>query len=212
MLCWRKLSFRYYLSHLCLQVSRYKHYLYQQEQEKNKKLQTEVKEKDIRIRAASEETDTLSFNNQRLTKRVEALQKAVEEERGKASQGGWFGAGAKQELLKVREDLQLVQDELAAKIKENGVFVLLKNDLKLLTLNLESLHVRVFEERKEHSQTLTTLEDKMNKLKSSLTKKTTEYDDLTTDYKHAVTKMTEARETLTRHVEELNDTIARSAT
>lgn len=49
----------------------------------------------------------------------------------------------------------------------------------------------------------------MNKLKSALTKKTAEYDDLQSEHKHTVSKMTAERESLLHHVEELNDTIAR---
>jgi hypothetical protein len=83
-------------------------------------LETELKEKDIRLRAATEETDILGFNNQRLTKRVEMLQKAIEEEKSKAAGGGWFGSGAKAELQKTRDAFVIIQEELDTKIKENG--------------------------------------------------------------------------------------------
>jgi len=42
-------------------------------------LETNLKEKDIKLRAALEENDILTFNNTQLTKKVTALQTTIQE-------------------------------------------------------------------------------------------------------------------------------------
>ena len=50
-----------------------------QEQERTKSLELTLREKDDKIRASIEEIDNLSFNNTRLTKRIQAMQNELEE-------------------------------------------------------------------------------------------------------------------------------------
>lgn len=49
------------------------------EQQKNQQLETHLKDKDIKLRAALEENDILTFNNTQLTKKVTALQTTIQE-------------------------------------------------------------------------------------------------------------------------------------
>ncbi len=49
------------------------------EQQKNGQLETNLKDKDIKLRAALEENDILTFNNTQLTKKVTALQTTIQE-------------------------------------------------------------------------------------------------------------------------------------
>lgn len=164
-----------------------------QEQQKSQTLEASVKEREIRLRAALEENDTLSFNNQRLTKRVEVLQSSMEEEKTRASSSGWFGGAAKQELQKTKESMAILQEELDTKIKET-----------------ESIHMRMFEERKEHANLVQTLADKLEKIKVQLLKKNDEYEDLSSEHKHVVSKLAAEKSDLIGRVEELSDTLQRT--
>jgi hypothetical protein len=50
-----------------------------QEQQKNQQVEINLKEKEIKLRAALEENDILTFNNTQLTKKVTALQTTIQE-------------------------------------------------------------------------------------------------------------------------------------
>jgi protein phosphatase 1 regulatory subunit 21 len=164
-----------------------------QEQQKSQQLEIQSKDRDVRLRASLEENDTLSFNNQRLTKRVEVLQASIEEEKTKAASGGWFGGAAKQELQKTKESMAILQEELDTKIKET-----------------EQLHIRMFEERRDHKQLVDTLADKLEKIKVQLSKKADEYEDLSSEHKHSVSKLTAEKSELISRVEDLSETLQRT--
>ncbi|KAJ1981947.1 hypothetical protein H4R34_001886 [Dimargaris verticillata] len=65
----------------------------------------------------SHQVDSLQFNNTRLTKRLEDLQRAlVQQKRG----SGWFASASSQrDLSSAREALEVISGELEAKINEN---------------------------------------------------------------------------------------------
>lgn len=97
----------------------------------------------------SEECESLTFNNNRLTKRVEILQDELEKE--KNSSGGWFGSGTKQELNKTKLALEQYQEELDTKIKEN-----------------EELHIHLYESKQEHKTIMEDVMERMAKLKQTI--------------------------------------------
>ena len=81
------------------------------EQDKFKKLEESLKEKEVLIRSSFEENDMLTFNNTRLTKRVEQLIQQITDMKktGGGSWGlGWF-SGSKQEGQKLKADVDIIQ-------------------------------------------------------------------------------------------------------
>lgn len=147
-----------------------------------------------RLRTMTEETDTLTFNNARLTKRVAVLQEAIEEEKEKAaSTSGWFGSGAKAELARVQQQMQVLRDELEVKIKEN-----------------EELHMRIFETAQETGTIKEDLQDRISKLKTDVKSKSEQLDDLAQTHKHTVTRLTSENSALQTRSEELSDTLHRT--
>ena len=110
-------------------------------------------------RKAREDNEILTFNNQRLTKRITKLQEDLSvrlapdtpcrlvtssKERGRGEGSSWFSSGAKGELSKVKQSLEVTRQELQTKIEEN-----------------ERVHIRLFEERQETKAVRSQLEAKL---------------------------------------------------
>eukprot|EP00029_Vermamoeba_vermiformis_P013262 TRINITY_DN8178_c0_g1_i1.p1 TRINITY_DN8178_c0_g1~~TRINITY_DN8178_c0_g1_i1.p1 ORF type:complete len:1000 (+),score=270.50 TRINITY_DN8178_c0_g1_i1:144-3143(+) len=164
-----------------------------QEQQKNQQLETNLKEKEIKLRAALEENDILTFNNTQLTKKVTALQTTIQEEKGKSSSGGWFSGGAKQELQKKKDEIDILTEELQKKIREN-----------------EELHHSITESKKVHDQTTTMLQQKMDKLKKDLQKQTEDFEDAKNQHKSTVEKLMENNNELNMKLDHLADSLVRT--
>lgn len=147
------------------------------------------------MRTVSEESDSLSFNNARLTKRVEVLQSALEEEKekGSSSSGGWFGSGAKAELAKVQGEMAVLREELDIKIRES-----------------EDLHMRIFETGQETRTIKEDLQERISKLKSENKSATDRLEDLTHTHTTSVSKLSGENQSLQQRTEELSDTLLRT--
>lgn len=118
----------------------------QEETKLREATQLEAREVEKKLRSAVEENNMLKFHNNRITKKVEALQRRFKEvpparhclvfarasplitRRGhlphkqeeQTESLGWFSSGAKVELAKKKEELQAVKTDLESKIRENG--------------------------------------------------------------------------------------------
>eukprot|EP01105_Mastigella_eilhardi_P015298 TRINITY_DN3490_c0_g1_i2.p2 TRINITY_DN3490_c0_g1~~TRINITY_DN3490_c0_g1_i2.p2 ORF type:complete len:437 (+),score=165.21 TRINITY_DN3490_c0_g1_i2:40-1311(+) len=125
-----------------------------QEQQKNEELTKALKEKEVNLRQAVEKDDILTFNNQRLSKRVQVMQDELQQaqtKKGKSEGGGWFGGGsssaAKADQL---QRLNATEDELRNKIKEN-----------------ELLHEKLYDVSAEHKKIVDMLEQRLSSIKST---------------------------------------------
>eukprot|EP00002_Diphylleia_rotans_P030100 TRINITY_DN6168_c0_g1_i6.p1 TRINITY_DN6168_c0_g1~~TRINITY_DN6168_c0_g1_i6.p1 ORF type:complete len:713 (+),score=135.87 TRINITY_DN6168_c0_g1_i6:52-2190(+) len=121
--------------------------------------ESELKEKDTRLRACLEENDILTFNNKRLTKRVEQMVTEIEELKQRRPDAsnymagnitGWIWKG-NQGPSKAEQDLEVLRDELAVKIQEN-----------------ETIHIQMFEMKKESDQVISSLEEQVSLLRDNL--------------------------------------------
>eukprot|EP01114_Cavostelium_apophysatum_P024359 TRINITY_DN9509_c0_g1_i1.p1 TRINITY_DN9509_c0_g1~~TRINITY_DN9509_c0_g1_i1.p1 ORF type:complete len:996 (+),score=291.75 TRINITY_DN9509_c0_g1_i1:115-3102(+) len=128
-----------------------------QEQDKVASMEKNMKGSEEKIRHYMQDNDSLNFNNDRLTKRLEGLQEQIHEIQQKGNGGGWFGG--KKVLAKKDEEIKVLQDELASKIQEN-----------------ENLHSRVTEIRKEHQTATDLLNVKLSSLKNNLQQQQEELD------------------------------------
>lgn len=97
------------------------------------------------LRVSVEENDMLTFNNQRLTKRVEQLMLQLQEQK-QASGSGWGGffSGSKTEIARLSDDLEVLKEQLQQKLEEN-----------------EKLVSQMFQLRDEHEQTISVLDQKL---------------------------------------------------
>lgn len=127
-------------------------------------LQAKVRTQEITLRENAETIDSLSFNNQRLTKRVAAMQSQNAQDNGNNGSGsnggggGWFSGfmwsssnNATAEIKKLREELAVTKQDLEIKIKEN-VF----------------MHVQVEDQKEEFDKKMEKLEKEMDSLKANL--------------------------------------------
>ena len=98
-----------------------------EEVENNKKYVERIKELEIDSQSKGEQLEAARLNNSRLVSRIETLQ-AKEKEKATqpaAAGGGWGGGffsgsnALQQELEKVKNDLDVAQEELEAKMTEN---------------------------------------------------------------------------------------------
>jgi hypothetical protein len=146
------------------------------------------------LRTVTEEFDSLTFNNARLSKRVAVLQEALEDEKSKATtSSSWFGSGAKAELSRVQQQLQVLREELEVKIREN-----------------EELHIRIFETGQETGTIKEDLQERITLLKAEIKTKTEQLEDLTQSNKHTVSRLSSENSTLQTRTEELSDTLVRT--
>ncbi|KAI8992512.1 hypothetical protein BDB01DRAFT_436307 [Pilobolus umbonatus] len=86
-----------------------------QEQASNITLQGNVKEKEKELRKLQEQIDLLSFHNERLTKRIQAVQESEQ----KGSHFSILGGSARKELEKSAQALEEANLDLERKIEEN---------------------------------------------------------------------------------------------
>lgn len=130
-------------------------------------LEAKVRTQEITLRENAEAIDSLSFNNQRLTKRVAAMQSQNAHDPssgtnggsgGGSGGGGWFGGliwspntAAASEIKKLKEELAVTKQDLEIKIKEN-VF----------------MHVQVEDQKEEFDKKIEKLEDAMDTMKAEL--------------------------------------------
>lgn len=128
------------------------------EQQKSQSLEAAVKEKEIQLRTASEESDLLNLNIGRLTKRIQLLQDQLSEKQPKES-SGWFSKSSSD--LKKQDELNAARSELEMKIREN-----------------EELHMKNYELKTEHEQTVQMLQQKLTAMKKSLQKQHDDQDEM----------------------------------
>ncbi|ORX92924.1 hypothetical protein K493DRAFT_316302 [Basidiobolus meristosporus CBS 931.73] len=116
------------------------------EQTQNSELSTENKSKEQELRKVLQQLDTLNFHNQRLTKRVEDLQRNGSPKLG----GQWLlRASAKKELEKQRITLEATTLDLQGKIEEN-----------------ENLHKEVYEIHSLYTEQLNVYQKKVDELEN----------------------------------------------
>ncbi|CEG76100.1 hypothetical protein RMATCC62417_11040 [Rhizopus microsporus] len=87
------------------------------EQASNVALQGNVKEKEKELRKLQEQLDLLSFHNERLTKRIQAVQESDQ----KGSHFSLLGGSVKKELEKSAQALDAANLDLERKIRENEI-------------------------------------------------------------------------------------------
>jgi len=93
-------------------------------QEKVNGVEAVVKDKEVVLRLSVEENDMLTFNNQRLTKRVEQLMMQLQEEKSKSnSSWGGFFSGAKVEIARLKDDMEVSREQLSRTLEENESLV-----------------------------------------------------------------------------------------
>jgi len=120
-----------------------------------------IKEKEVLLRSSVEENDMLTFNNQRLTKRVEQLVVGLHEEQNNAGRGwGSFFSGSKSEITRLNLDLDVAKEQLGQKLEEN-----------------EGLVSQMCELRSENEQTVAMLNKKLTEFKKTVKAKEEELDD-----------------------------------
>jgi len=157
-----------------------------QEQERTKSLELSLREKDDKIRAS---IDNLSFNNTRLTKRIQAMQNELEEKLQKSS-SGWFGGGKKL-LAQKDEEIQVLQSELHNKLQENAV-----------------LHNKAFEMKKEHDQAMELVQSRLTTLKTTLQEKQNELDSISQRVAEERQSIEAENKRLQATVDDLNKSLA----
>ncbi len=107
-----------------------------QEQGLKKENEEKIRDKEIEIRQKIEKIESLEFNNSRLTKRVESLMEEVKQKvimkimylriKKKQNEGkpsfinNLLHGKQKDELEKIQKSLEIVTEDLHAKIEENG--------------------------------------------------------------------------------------------
>lgn len=118
-------------------------------QEKVAGVESVVKQKEVVLRSSVEENDMLTFNNQRLTKRVEQLMIQLQEAKAKASSSwGGFFSGANVEIARLNEALEVSKEQLGRTLVEN-----------------ESLVSQMHQLREGNQGSIEALENKLNDVK-----------------------------------------------
>ncbi len=143
-------------------------------------------------------------------------------EKSKSSGGGWFSGGAKQELQKKKDEIDILTEELQKKIRENGKFsihIYVRNNyFKSNPMQIpiwshsffsEELHHSITESKKLHDQTTSMLQQKMDKLKKDLQKQTEDFEDAKNQHKSTVEKLMENNNELNMKLDHLADSLVR---
>lgn len=164
----------------------------QEETKLREATQLEAKEVEKKLRSAVEENNMLKFHNNRITKKVEALQRRFKEEEQTESLG-WFSSGTKVELAKKKEELQAAKTDLESKIREN-----------------EKLHRENDELKKEHKQTVELLTQKIHGIKKSLQQQQDALRDKENETSFAINNLTQERDQLSSKSKILDDTLQRT--
>ncbi|KAI9261655.1 hypothetical protein BDA99DRAFT_512026 [Phascolomyces articulosus] len=121
------------------------------EQSTTTSLQGNVKEKEKELRKLQEQLDLLAFHNERLTKRIEAVQDGEQ----KGSHFSLLGGAVKKELEKSTQALDAANVDLAKKIEENErLHEELSENRHIYTEHVNGLHLQIqnFEKRIEELQ------------------------------------------------------------
>ncbi|ELR20964.1 uncharacterized protein ACA1_279460 [Acanthamoeba castellanii str. Neff] len=164
----------------------------QEETKLREATQLEAKEVEKKLRSAVEENNMLKFHNNRITKKVEALQRRFKEEEQTESLG-WFSSGTKVELAKKKEELQAAKTDLESKIREN-----------------EKLHRENDELKKEHKQTVELLTQKIHGIKKNLQQQQDALRDKENETSFAINNLTQERDQLSSKSKILDDTLQRT--
>ena len=87
-------------------------------------VENEVRQKEVVLRSSVEENDMLTFNNPRLTKRVEQLMHQLQEEKNKGG-GSWgnFFTGSKAEIARLNDEIAVAKEQLGRTLEENESLV-----------------------------------------------------------------------------------------
>ncbi|KAI8368138.1 uncharacterized protein BYT42DRAFT_549341 [Radiomyces spectabilis] len=156
------------------------------EQATNASLQNNVKEREKQLRKLHEQLDLLAFHNERLTKRIEAVQDSDT----KGSHFSLLGGAVKKELEKSTQALDAANLDLAKKIEENeALHEELSEVNHIYTEHVNGLHTQIaqFEKRieemedersswqseqRDHTKQRETLKNEIETLRSAVADKT----------------------------------------
>ena len=130
-----------------------------EEQQRSAELAAQVQGLQVAEEGREEEVKQLEFHNNRLKKRVDALQQDLEQQAsaGGSSWGlggaltGWGSTLSKADAEKLQEDMAMMQEQLELKIREN-----------------ETLHIEMFDLRAEHKTAVEALEQQVAELRGKL--------------------------------------------
>ena len=90
------------------------------------KLKEELQEVKIQLQTKEEEMGKLQSKNAQSEKRIAQLQAEMEAQKSAGKGGGWgfsmMGGGSNQELTKLKEDLEVMEEQFQAKLEENCKF------------------------------------------------------------------------------------------
>ena len=138
----------------------------------------------VLLRSSVEENDMLTFNNQRLTRRVEQLVKCVQEEKKNAG-GGWgsFFSGSKAEIARLNADLEVMKEQLGHKLEEN-----------------EGLVSQMCQLRSENEQTVAMLDRKLSEFKKTVKDKEDQIDSTTSFNEHTVAELNDQKTLLNQRL------------
>jgi len=166
------------------------------DQETHKFHESVIKEKEVLLRSSVEENDMLTFNNQRLTRRVEQLVKCVQEEKKNAG-GGWgsFFSGSKAEIARLNSDLEVMKEQLEHKLEEN-----------------EGLVSQMCQLRSENEQTVAMLDRKLSEFKKAVKEKEDEIDTTTSANEHTVADLNDQKSVLNQRLAMLDRELEQTRT
>lgn len=154
------------------------------DQEAHKFHESVIKEKEVLLRSSVEENDMLTFNNQRLTRRVEQLVRHLEEEKKNAGAGwGSFFSGSKAEIARLNADLEVSKEQLGQKLDEN-----------------EGLVSQMCELRSENEQTVAMLDKKLSEFKAKVKEKEDEFEGFASTNDKAMAELNDQRNVLNQRL------------
>eukprot|EP00658_Telonema_sp_P-2_P011778 TRINITY_DN1450_c0_g1_i4.p1 TRINITY_DN1450_c0_g1~~TRINITY_DN1450_c0_g1_i4.p1 ORF type:complete len:753 (+),score=281.99 TRINITY_DN1450_c0_g1_i4:261-2519(+) len=153
------------------------------DQETKKFHEAVIKEKEVLLRSSVEENDMLTFNNQRLTRRVEQLVLHLQEEKKNSTGWGSFFSGSKAEIARLNSDLEVTKEQLGQKLNEN-----------------ESLVSQMCELRDENEQTVSMLDKKLTDFKSKVKEKEDEVDTLSGQTEKSMAELNDQKNVLNQRL------------
>eukprot|EP00736_Rhodelphis_marinus_P014137 Rmarinus@m.617 len=123
---------------------------------------TALRQKDVQLRQALEKIDSLEFNNQRLSKRVDQLKDELEKARKTEWKIPTFLPSTRSDQRELRKAHDVLQEELEAKIAENE-----RIHMSFFELKMEATEMAALLEKKE--ETITLLEDRIKQTEATKT-------------------------------------------
>jgi len=192
-----------------------------QEHEKAAVVGQTMREAEIKVQTMMEENEALTFNNDRLTKRVAILQKEVNE---KAQAAGWFNWGDGEELQKSKTQVEVLMEELSRKASENAslhkdlhvvkqeqqqVVQLLESKMQRVKTDLEITKEDFFQKEQEYSNKLTLVEAEKDEISSTAERLSTEIEQLDVALKLKTKEQTQISQTLSRDTAKYTNLINR---